>query len=169
MRHTNVDFQNTFTNAPAPVYLRFDASSAGSLVVLDQTRYLVYFDAAANYEISSSPKVDLLGRLAELKTKYSTAWLPNSTRPNDSAFQNARDFVLTLPLNRIVKPAIHVASDGEVNFQWSGPDFHIDLGFYGNGKFSFYGSKDGSQPILGDDASVKEGIPKGLVDLASAV
>jgi hypothetical protein len=170
MRHTNVDFLNTLTNAPAPVYLRFDASSAGgSLVVLDQSAFAVYINVPPNYAFASSPTTDLLDRLAELKTKYSTVWLPNSTRPSDNAFQNAKDFVSTLPLQQMVKPAIHVASDGEVNFQWSGPDFHIDLGFYGNGKFSFYGAKEGHAPIIRDEVPVKDGIPRDLVDFASAV
>jgi hypothetical protein len=163
MRHTNIDFLNTL----APGFVRFDARPAGaSLVILDQTPYAIYVNVPANY---SNPTKELFDRLTELKTKYSTAWLPNSRPPNDGAFQNARDFVLTLPLNRILKPAIHIASDGEVNFQWSGPDFRIDLGFYGDGKFSFYAAKEGCEPIIGEEVPVKEGIPKGLVDFASGV
>jgi len=166
MRHTNIDFLNTLT----PGYVRFDPSTAGgSLVVVDQTPFTVYVNVPANYTFAPSPTKELFDRLSELKTKYSAVSLPGSTLPNGNAFQNAKDFVLTLPLNRIAKPAIHVASDGEVNFQWSGPDFQIDLGFYGDGKFSFYAAKEGFQPILGDDVSVQEGIPKGLVDFASAV
>jgi len=169
MRYTYDDFLNTF-NAPAPVYLRFDASSAGgSLSVLDQGTFAVQINVPANYVFTSNPTMDLLDRLAELKSKYSTAWLPNSTRPDDKAFQNAKEFVSTLPLHRMVKPAIHVASDGEVNFQWSGTDFHIDLGFYGNGKFSYYGAKEGHEPIVCDGVPVKDGIPKELADFASTV
>ena len=166
MRHTNIDFLNTLT----PGFVRFDASRAGgSLVVLDQTPYAIYVNVPANYDFARSPTKELFDRLSELKTKYSTASLPNSTLPNESAFQNARDFVLTLPLHRIAKPAIHVASDGEVNFQWSGSDFQIDLGFYGNGKFSFYAAKEVCEPIVADEVPVKDGVPKGLVDFASAV
>jgi hypothetical protein len=170
MRHTNDDFLNTFINTPAPIYLRYDASHVGgSLVQYDQPSYAVYVTVPATYSFTSNPTKDLLDRLAELKTKYSTAWLPNSTRPNDNAFKNAKEFVSTLPLASMMKPAIHVASDGEVNFQWSGNDFHIDLGFYGNGKFSFYGAKEGHAPIVRDDVPVREGIPKDLADFASAV
>jgi hypothetical protein len=166
MRHTNTEFLNTL----APPLVRFDASPAGgSLVINDQTPYAIYLNVPANYDFGRNPTKELFDRLSELKRKYSLASLPNSTLPSDSAFQNARDFVLTLPLTQIVKPAIHVASDGEVNFQWSGPDFQIDLGFYGDGKFSFYGAKEGCEPIVGDEVSVKDGIPRGLVDFASAV
>jgi hypothetical protein len=164
MRPTSINFLNTLS----PGCVRFAAPPAGgSLVILDQAPYAIYVSVPANFE--RNPTKDLFDRLTELKKKYSTAWLPNSTPPNDAAFQNARDFVLTLPLNRIAEPAIHVASDGEVNFQWSGPDFQIDLGFYGNGKFSFYGAKQGQAPILGDDVAVKDGVPDGLIDIASAV
>ncbi len=172
MRPTDTDFLNALANTPAPIYVKFDASPGlGSLVVRDESGYTFQVNVPSNIDFAnvfvSSPTTDLLDRLAELKTKYNTVWLPNSTRPKDDAFQNAKDFVSTLPLNRIVKPAIHVASDGEVNFQWSGPDFHIDLGFYGDGRFSFYGAKKGHKPIVGDEVPVKDGIPKLLEDIAS--
>jgi hypothetical protein len=168
MRHTNLEFLTILT----PGVVRFDAPIAeASLVVVDQTPYAIYVNVPTYYSnpTYSNPTKELFDRITELRAKYLTAWLPNSKAPNETAFQNARDFVLTLPLNRIVKPAIHVASDGEVNFQWSGPDFQIDLGFYGNGKFSFYAAKEGYEPIIGDEVSVKEGIPKSLVDFASGV
>lgn len=166
MRNTNIDFPNTLTRG----FVRFDASpTGGSLVVLGQTPYAIYVSVPANFDFGRNPTKELFDRLSELKTKYSTVFLPNSKLPSESAFQNARDFVLTLPLNQIVKPTIHVASDGEVNFQWTGHDFQIDLGFYGNGKFSYYGAKEGCEPILGDEVPVKGGIPKVLVDFALAV
>jgi hypothetical protein len=166
MSYTDIHFLNTVT----PGFVRFDASPAGGrLIFSDQTPYAIYVSVPANQAFAGSPAKELFDRLTELKSKYSTAWLPYSRPPNEGAFQNARDFVLTLPLNRIAKPAIHVASDGEVNFQWSGPDFQIDLGFYGNGKFSFYATKTGCAPVIGDEVPVKQGIPQPLVDFASAV
>lgn len=169
LRQTNNIFLNTFMDTPAPMYLRYAASPiGGSIVQYDQPSYAVYVTVPENYAFTSNPTKDLFDRLAELKTKYSTAWLPNSTRPSDTAFQNAKEFVSTLPLTSMMKPAIHVASDGEVNFQWSGDNFHIDLGFYGNGKFSFYGAREGHAPIVRDDVPVREGIPKDLADFASA-
>jgi hypothetical protein len=170
MRYTNDDFLNAFICSPAPICVRYNSSPLeASMIQYDQPSYAVYVTVPENYALTSNPTKDLLDRLAELKTKYSAPWLPNSTRPNDNAFQNAKEFVSTLPLTSMMKPAIHVASDGEVNFQWSGDDFHIDLGFYGNGKFSFYGAKEGHAPIVRDDVPVKEGIPKDLADFASAV
>jgi hypothetical protein len=164
MRQTNIDFRNTLTQG----IVRFEAPPAGGLV-LYHTPYAVYVSAPANYVFASSPTKELFDRLSELRKNYSKSSLPNAVLPSESAFQNAKDFVLTLPLNRIIQPAIHVASDGEVNFQWSGSDFQIDLGFYGNGKFSYYAAKKGCDPILGDEVLVKDGIPKNVVDFASDI
>src|ERR1700741_745971 len=97
------------------------------------------------------PTKALYDRLDELKTRYSQQYLPNSIAPKETAFRDARDFILKLPLTRIAKPTINIASDGEVNFEWKGNDFKIDLGFYGNQKFSYYAVKSGSAPLLGDD------------------
>jgi hypothetical protein len=120
------------------------------------------------YDTAASPTKDLFDRLSDLKAKYAKPTFPESEPPCDRAFLDARNFVLTIPLASMVKPTIHVASDGEVNFQWSGSNFQIDLGFYGNERFSFYASKDGCAPVIGDDVPVTEGIPKTLVDFASA-
>ena len=164
MRNTNTDFLNALT----PAIVRFDPSPVGgSLVIFNQTPWAIYVNVASNLDFSRNPTKELFDRLTDLKAKYSTVSLPESTAPSDAAFQNARDFVLTLPLHRMIKPAIRVAADGEVNFQWSGPDFEIDLGFYGDGRFSFYGAKQGREPIVGDEVSVEDGIPRDLVDIAS--
>lgn len=113
-----------------------------------------------------NPTKELFDRLGDLKKMYSVPWLPDSTVPVDDAFQNAKDFVLTLPLNQMSKPSVHVASDGEVNFHWVGPDFRIDLGFYGDGKFSYFGEKKGHAPVVGDEVPVQDGAPKALLALA---
>jgi hypothetical protein len=163
MRNIDMTFLNTI--APAGL-VGYDVAPADT-VMFYHTPYAIYVNVPANATLADSPTKDLLDRITALKTTYSKAWLPDSVAPTDVAFQNARDFVTTLPLSYIAKPDIQVASDGEVNFHWAGADYHIDLGFYGNGKFSYHGAKVGGPPILGDDVSVKEGAPKSLLDLAS--
>lgn len=114
-----------------------------------------------------TPTKDLFDRLSFLSGRYRSPFLPGSTPPNSQAFEDAKSFILTLPLTKIKKPSIHVAADGEVNFQWSGSDFKIDLGFYGNGKFSFYAAKAGRAPIIGDDISVDSGLSNDLISFAA--
>jgi hypothetical protein len=164
MRGTYIDFTNSHVSS-AFVEL---SPVASNFIVFDQSSYVVDINMPAPFDIANNPTKELFDRLRDLKMKYSTALLPNSKTPSDRAFQDARNFILTLPLTQIVKPVIHVASDGEVNFHWAGADFQIDLGFYGDETFSFYGAKDGHEPILGDDVSVKEGIPGDLVSFAFA-
>jgi hypothetical protein len=164
MRGSNCNFVNSLTSS-AFVEL---APVASGFMAFDKSSYVVDVNMPILFDVSSNPTKELFDRLGELKTRYATALMPGTSPPSDKAFQDARDFILTLPLAQIVKPAIHIASDGEVNFHWAGPDFQIDLGFYGDEKFSFYGAKDGHDPILGDDVSVKDGIPKALVCFASA-
>lgn len=118
--------------------------------------------------ISSESAKELLDRLRDLKTKYSSPYFPDSIPPSDKAFEDAMAFILSLPLNTIIQPAIHIASDGEVNFEWSHGDAKIDLGFYGDGTFSFYGAKEGEGRIFGDAVPVKNGVPTELLKIASA-
>jgi len=154
-----------FFGAIAP-YISYDSSPSGSSI-FQHTPHAIYVTVPATVVFRNNPTKDLLDRLTELKKSYSQPWLPGSSVPTDSAFQNAREFVSTLPLSYVPKPGIHVASDGEVNFHWAGPNFKIDLGFYGDGKFSYYALKEGSEPIYGDDIPVQDGAPQRLLAIAS--
>lgn len=156
---------STALNQPAIV--RFYSPMAGGSFILRGDDVL--FNVPADFNSTLTPAKDLVDRLRELRARYSQPWIPNSIAPKASAFEDARAFVLTLPLMQIDRPSIHVAADGEVNFEWKGPDFHIDLGFYGDDLFSYYATKQGCQPLLGDDIPVKDGIPKELIEFASAV
>jgi hypothetical protein len=115
----------------------------------------------------SSPTKDLFDRLAYLSGRYRKPFLPGSIPPSDKAFEDAKTFILTLPLTKIKNPSIQVAADGEVNFQWFGSDFKIDLGFYGNGKYSFFAAKTGRSPIVGDDVLVHSGLSNDLIGFAA--
>jgi hypothetical protein len=150
-----------------PAIVRAYSPDKANFVMTSDYTILVLSDAVASEE--SIPTKDLIDRLSALKTRYSEAWIPDTIAPKETAFQDARAFVLTLPLTRIVKPMINVAGDGEVNFEWRGRDFHIDLGFYGNHMFSYYAKKEGCAPLFGDDIPVKSGIPGELTDFASAI
>src|SRR5579863_5852851 len=68
--------------------------------------------------IPRSPTKDLFDRLAYLSGRYRKPFLPGSIPPTDQAFDDAKTFILSLPLATIKNPSIHVAADGEVNFQW---------------------------------------------------
>jgi len=140
----------------------------------NQTSYIIMAEPQSRIEINqivanpATPAKDLFDRLYFLNNRYATPFFPDSEPPSSLAFDDARDFILTLPLTLITQPSIYVASDGEVNFQWSGDDFKIDLGFYGDGKFSFYAEKAGHASVVGDDLPVGVGLPSNVVGFAAA-
>lgn len=111
----------------------------------------------------SAPLKVALDRLKELrKTPPSERW-PMAKWPSEIAFQDAERFLKLAPLNLIPLPEIHLAADGEVNFLWKQGNIHVDLGFYGDGLFSFYAESDSARDIYGDDLSVEHGVPDELI------
>jgi len=168
MTNTRIPFNPgfLFLDAGPAVVRTFVPEKAPFFMIVDQNASIVSYTIPA---ADINPTKDLFDRLKDLKTKYSTAWLPGSLIPKESAFEDAKNFVRTLPLTQIVNPSIHVAADGEVTFEWKQENFQIDLGFYGDNTFSYYARKKGQEPLFGDDIPVERGIPKELVDVASAI
>ena len=109
---------------------------------------------------------ELLDRIRQLKVMYESSIGPNSTPPTSQAFSDAEEFVLKLPLNRTGQPVINVAADGEVNFDWSAGNVRIDLGFFGDGTYSYYGQGQNGE-ISGDDVSVAENLSGDFIKFAT--
>jgi hypothetical protein len=109
---------------------------------------------------------ELLDRLRYLKGTYIKPYGPGSVLPAAQAFNDAESFILKLPLNRTGMPTINVASDGEVNFCWSNDQARIDLGFFGNGTYSFYGSSGGNE-VVGEEVAADSPVPTDLLKIAS--
>ena len=85
----------------------------------------------------------LRNALEHLRVSGDSYVYPGGQIPNQEAFNDARLFVLSLPLLKIV-PKISLVVDGEVNFKWNNNGSHIDLGFYGDGEGGSYFAKDPS-------------------------
>jgi hypothetical protein len=85
--------------------------------------------------------------------------------PTARAFIDAATFAKSTNLNATPLPDIYLASDGEINFLWKNVGVHIDLGFYGNGRFSYYAEGSGTAPLYGDDLGVAGGMPVQLLEL----
>ena len=62
-------------------------------------------------------------------------------------------------------PYISLATDGEINFLWMLPHLRLDLGFYGDGTYSYYGKTAVGDGFLVDDASVCTPLPEQLLQL----
>lgn len=60
-------------------------------------------------------------------------------------------------------PQISLANDGEINFFWKKEGIVADLGFYGDGTYSYY-IKIHNKEYLKDDAEINELIPAEILD-----
>ena len=90
---------------------------------------------------------------------------PGAVAPAPQAWRDARAFVSNLPRSLVHLPNIGLATDGEVNFLWKHDRFHIDLGFYGSGTFSYYARDEAGKEYLGDARSATDGLPSEVATL----
>ena len=109
---------------------------------------------------------DALDRVRYLKNTYVRPHQPGATLPTAQAFKDAEAFILKLPLNRTGMPTINIASDGEVNFCWSGGPTRVDLGFFGNGTYSYY-AQSGQDESTGENIKAQDDVPTELLKIAS--
>ena len=112
-----------------------------------------------------SPTFRLLSRLAELfETPADTRW-PSMAWPSENALEDARSFVMRLPLAQVPEPEIRFADDGEVNFLWICESVHIDLGFYGTGTYSYFGHNGEGQEIQDENVLVSDGLAQAIENM----
>ena len=65
-------------------------------------------------------------------------------------------------------PFITLTTDGEITFLWKTPLISIDLGFFGDGTYSYFArSKDGNI-FRGDGIAITASLPQEIVDMLSA-
>ena len=89
-------------------------------------------------------------------------------RPADRAFADAELFVSAWPSVELQIPDIGLADDGEVNFLWKGPELHVDLGFYGDGTFSYFARVRDGIRHADDDVAAGLGLPSDLLAILKA-
>ena len=119
-------------------------------------------------ELTTSPNTwALLARLEALQNKPKSQRWPAAVWPSDEAFADARQFIMKLPSCSVRLPSLGLADDGEVNFLWKQDGIHIDLGFYGDGTFSYYARGADEAGSYDDDIPVGQELPDVLSALIS--
>lgn len=104
----------------------------------------------------------LIARLEALRdTPISERW-PGADWPVPDAFADAQVFVASLPEEPVPFPNVGLADDGEVNFLWNHDGNHVDLGFYGDGRFSYYARGQDGQSFHDDEVPASTGLPDDL-------
>lgn len=78
--------------------------------------------------------------------------------------EDAIAFAKNLDFNYIHIPYISLARDGEVNFWWDLETIKLDLGFYGDGTYSYYAKLKNGEKFFGDDEDLKSTLPSKILD-----
>ena len=94
--------------------------------------------------------------LVALRERLETHQYTPTTWPTEQAFKDARAFLINLSPIKILPPSIGAADDGEINFLWKFCLVHIDLGFYGDGTYSYFARDPDGNNYYGDYIPVDE-------------
>jgi hypothetical protein len=110
--------------------------------------------------------LEVISRIRKLGT-CKPEWLnPNSKAPSARAIQDAEVFSKVLFGGDNLKiPHVSPAEDGEVNFWWEDPTGMVDLGFYGNGKYSYYARLSNGAEFIQDAVPITQSLPFELLNL----
>ena len=83
-----------------------------------------------------------------------------SRRPDERSIREAEAFACKiLHTPSMLEPIITSATDGEVSFFWESSHITLDLGFYGDGSYSFYAKTDDGHEYFGDNYTLDMDLP----------
>ncbi|WP_257540627.1 hypothetical protein [Sphingobium sp. CFD-1] len=111
---------------------------------------------------------ELISKVREIGMMEDGWHRADSIGATPSAVNDAERFLRSIDWRRAEKPTISLSEDGEINFLWQNDTLYLDLGFVGDGTYSFYGKSGDGKVFLGDDQQVGESLPAGLASLMSA-
>ena len=134
--------------------------------------YCQMSSAEVDFHLFASPqeeerKNDLFTRLETLRQDVQNDNSSDVDWPTDQACKDAKLFIRLLPLSEILSPKIYFAHDGEINFLWKrqDDDLHVDLGFYGDGTYSYFGTNNSKQELMDDRVNISQGLPDKLLHI----
>lgn len=86
--------------------------------------------------------------------------------PEAAAINDAEQFSSSiLPNGDFALPVVTAASDGEVNFSWKNALGLIDLGFYGDGTYSYYIRFANGEELISDESPLGESLPDNVIEI----
>ncbi len=139
---------------------KYETEAIGEVVVGDTIKLPSKWMMASKSRVS--PTFRLITRLANLFEMPEALRWPSTNWPDRSAFEDARTFIVKLPLANIPEPVIRFADDGEINFLWISEKAHIDLGFYGAGTYSYFGHSSDGREIQDENVLASEGLAQAI-------
>lgn len=98
--------------------------------------------------------------------QYPDNWDGNgAVAPDRKAVSEAEDFMRILLSRELKLPYISLANDGEINFFWDDGDISLDLGFYGEGFYSYYGKDKNGKEYMADEIPCSKELPADILKL----
>lgn len=100
-------------------------------------------------------------------TDYEQDWDGYGSRaPSAQAADDAELFAIyNLYRRNANTPKISAASDGEINFSWKNEKGLIDLGFFGDGSYSYYAKLSTGKELISDESEIEERLPNELLEI----
>lgn len=94
---------------------------------------------------------------------------PDSSPATQLAVEEAERFIRRLDWNILTAPFISLTDDGEINLVWSDDKRHLDIGFFGDGTYAFYGKDQSGVSYLEDAAAISQALPESVIALITSV
>jgi hypothetical protein len=127
----------------------------------------VFVETSAKEQCLDSSRVDIqmLTRIGQLGLYLHGRDGADGKAPSQAAVRDAECFTRILVHDDVYAPSISLATDGEINFFWVLPHVRLDLGFYGDGTYSYYEITTTGDEFLADEVSVSTPLPAQLLQL----
>ena len=123
------------------------------------TRYVLENPISEDLKpIEDNPNDKIVNRILEIGNYKFYEDNVNGKPATPEAVDDAISFARGLPKS-IHCPIVSLASDGEVNFLWTLQNFRLDLGFCGDGTFSYFGKDSMENEVSHDCEYVYKGLP----------
>jgi len=120
------------------------------------------------FPLQETEREDLraIARVRNLAT-YRDGWDgTGSIAPSRMTIEHAEEFLRYLfSLGTIGVPYISASNDGEINFFWKKNGFMLDLGFTGDGYYSYYASFPDGSEVIEDAATLNDPLPNEVINL----
>jgi hypothetical protein len=96
---------------------------------------------------------------------YESEWNgPGTVAPTPSTVHDAAVFLRYLFGHSLgMPPHITASGDGEINFYWKREGFILDLGFQGDGFYSYYADLPNGHEMMEDAAALSQPLPQEIV------
>ena len=109
--------------------------------------------------------IQIIARIHKLGS-YQDGWDGlDGKAPTRETVKNAEGFARLMLREPIHIPHISLATDGEINFFWNLANFRLDLGFFGDGTYSYYGENTDGREFMADDEPVNKPLPEEIIEL----